>query len=216
MVYNPHADTPQWLLSFQRSGDCWPALTLNASSGILLQTREEIRSSAVSLLSFRNYLFARQASLLVKQARVNELAQRSLGFLHNCINELSILEVTFTEEGSTSCWVFASCLEILRTICGHGQGSPINPSTTNGNLSNNAGSDKGIDKPVTASKVGRGKASAGDPHNSPTAMSASDFSVHTASLWDYAREKVSLYLFCTESLNIIIIKFFHSTFIFNI
>ncbi len=119
------------------------------------------------------------------------MAQRSLGYLHNCINELSILEVTFTEEGATSCWVFASCLEILRTIFGHGQGSsPTTPGTTNGNSTEAAAAAaQAVAKP---SKGGRKKSSAGEVHANPNLMSASDFSVHTASLWDYAREKVSL------------------------
>jgi len=101
----------------------------------------------------------------VKQKRVNELAQRSLAFLHNAINELSILDVNFTEEGATSAWVFVSALEILGTVCGYGQGS-VHLGTLNGN-------------------------GFGDHSNSNnTAMSPADFSVHTASLWDYAREQL--------------------------
>ena len=122
----------------------------------------------MSLLNFRNYLFARQAALLVKQNRITELAQRSLGFLHNCINELNILDVTFSEEGAISCWVFVSCLEILATICGYGS-SQHNQNESNGTDNKNHKNDQ---------------------NSQQSTMHAADFSVHTASLWDYAREKV--------------------------
>ncbi|CAG7714125.1 unnamed protein product [Allacma fusca] len=181
-VLNSHlTDTPQWLLSFQRYGDRWPALNLTPSTAnaILSFIRDTIRNSTVSLLNFRNYLFARQAGLLVKQARVNELAQRSLGFLHNCINELCILDVSFSEEGAISCWVFVSCLEILSVICGHGHGSPPPDQLT-----------KGQDKSNETKRFGnKNNDFQQGVHHS--AMQATDFSVHTAGLWDYAREKVS-------------------------
>src|SRR3982751_6694241 len=92
------SDTPQWLLSFQRSRERWPALNLSITQPEMEQIRTDIRNSSVSLLVFRNYLFSRQASLIVKLNKMNELAQRSLGFLHNCINELAILDVVLTEE----------------------------------------------------------------------------------------------------------------------
>jgi hypothetical protein len=136
----------------------------------------------VSLLNFRNYLFTRQATLLVQQKRINELAQRSLGFLHNCINELSILDVTFSEEGAMSSWVFVSCLEVLEVICDHGQSQPL----VNGNILNNTDSAK------KSARSGAGH-TAHQQHNQ-NLMLASDFSVHTASIWDYAREKVRKYL----------------------
>ena len=178
------ADTPQWLLSFQRYGDHWPALTLSSSDStqILNHIRETIRNSTVSLLNFRNYLFTRQATLLVQQKRINELAQRSLGFLHNCINELSILDVTFSEEGALSAWVFVSCLEVLEVICDHGQTPPL----VNGNVlhSNDAAAVKG-------GKSAKGGVSQAANQQHQNLMLASDFSVHTANIWDYAREKVN-------------------------
>lgn len=134
----------------------------------------------MSLLNFRNYLFARQALLLIKQRRLNELAQRSLGFLHNCINELAILDVAFSEEGAVSCWVFVSCLEILDTICGHGQ-KPVS-GAQNDSLNSGQNNNSGLEKDIKQSSA---------QHQPYIFMIASDFSVHTAHLWDYAREKVS-------------------------
>ena len=42
------------------------------------------------------------------------MASRSLGFLHNCVQEISILELAHPP-GSIACWTFLSCLEILLT-----------------------------------------------------------------------------------------------------
>ena len=43
-----------------------------------------------------------------------QMARRSLSFLHNCIHELGILDVS-APEGSVAVWIFLSCLEILLT-----------------------------------------------------------------------------------------------------
>ncbi|ODN03761.1 Trafficking protein particle complex subunit 10, partial [Orchesella cincta] len=185
-VLNSHlTDTPQWLLSFQRYGDRWPALSLATNLTCLSEIRETVRNSSVSLLNFRNYLFARQALLLIKQNRLNELAQRSLSFLHNCINELAILDVAFSEEGAVSCWVFVSCLEILSTICGHGQ----TPGTVTSQQNNLKSSLESQDK-VTSHDNKQQTNPANTQHHPYIFMTASDFSVHTAHLWDYAREKL--------------------------
>lgn len=179
-------DTPQWLLSFQRYGDRWPALTLSSSdsSKIVNQIRDTIKNSTVSLLNFRNYLFTRQATLLVQQKRINELAQRSIGFLHNCINELSILDVNFSEEGALNSWIFVSCLEALEVICDHGQGSQT--------LINGLSDSDAANKVRRSPSKGPTTAPNQQPTHQQNMMLASDFSVHTAGIWDYAREKVSL------------------------
>lgn len=182
-LFDTCIDTPQWLLSFQRYGDRWPALSLSRNLTCLSDIRETVRNSTVSLLNFRNYLFARQALLLLKQHRLNELAQRSLSFLHNCINELAILDVAFSEEGAVSCWVFVSCLEILSTICGHGQGG----SQGIQNVSSNA---RGCADNLQESQLDRQPSANPAMYQPYIFMTASDFSVHTAHLWDYAREKV--------------------------
>lgn len=43
-----------------------------------------------------------------------QVAERTLPYLHNCIRELSLLDVVMTP-GASACWVFLSCLEILQT-----------------------------------------------------------------------------------------------------
>lgn len=43
-----------------------------------------------------------------------QVAERTLPFLHNCIRELSLLDVTYPQ-GAVACWVFLSCIEILQT-----------------------------------------------------------------------------------------------------
>lgn len=86
-------DTPQWLNEFSRTCDSWMGLTLSKSAN--KKKRELIAKSKASLLDLRNYLFSRQCSLLLLLFRPWEIAQRTLPFLHNCINELQILEVSF-------------------------------------------------------------------------------------------------------------------------
>ena len=41
-----------------------------------------------------------------------QVAKRCLSFLHNVIQELEILEVACTPDGSVACWVFLSILEV--------------------------------------------------------------------------------------------------------
>lgn len=43
-----------------------------------------------------------------------QVAQRCLPFLHNCINELKILEIS-SPPGAVACWIFLCCLEVLHT-----------------------------------------------------------------------------------------------------
>ncbi len=41
-----------------------------------------------------------------------QMANRSLSFLHNCIQEVEILEVSYPS-GAVSCWILLSCLEVI-------------------------------------------------------------------------------------------------------
>ena len=45
------------------------------------------------------------------------MAKRSLSFLHNCVQEVSILEVSYPP-GAVSCWILLSCLEVHYSIYG--------------------------------------------------------------------------------------------------
>lgn len=127
----------------------------------------------------------------MKQRRLNELAQRSLAFLHICINELNILDVTFSEEGSISCWVFVSCLEILGTISNQNL-AILSATNANSSMTNNKLEE---DSEVNSSQVEINDGTKRKGKTPQHHANQLDFSVHTASLWDYAREKV-LQIFC--------------------
>lgn len=105
-------ETPSWLTQFQSPLDSWDGLCL--SSGVNLKERSKIENNSVSLLQFRNYLFSRQCAMLLFANKPSEVAERTLPFLHNCIRELSLLDVTYPQ-GAVACWVFLSCIEILHT-----------------------------------------------------------------------------------------------------
>ncbi|XP_054271357.1 trafficking protein particle complex subunit 10-like [Macrosteles quadrilineatus] len=105
-------DTPKWLSGFQAAIDQWPGLSL--SKTIDVEARKKIQQSDISLLQFRSYLFSRQCSILMATCKPWEIAQRCLPFLHNCINELRILEVD-SPEGAVASWIFLCCLEVLDT-----------------------------------------------------------------------------------------------------
>lgn len=66
----------------------------------------------ISLLDFRNYLYARQCHLLCLLNKPWELASRALPFLQTAVAELNMLEISMTP-GGIACWVFLSVLEIL-------------------------------------------------------------------------------------------------------
>ncbi|KAI0210479.1 Trafficking protein particle complex subunit 10 [Lamellibrachia satsuma] len=104
--------------------------------------RAAIRKNEASLLEFRNYLFSRQCTLLFLLSRPGEVAQRSIVFMHNCVQELSSLKIEMVP-GAKECWIFLSCMEVLK-------------------------------KCELFSKHGKMEV----------------YSLHTASLWDYARTKL--------------------------
>lgn len=41
-----------------------------------------------------------------------QVANRTLPFIHNCLNEIRILEVYYPD-GALACWIFLCCLEII-------------------------------------------------------------------------------------------------------
>ncbi|BES93279.1 Foie gras liver health family 1 [Nesidiocoris tenuis] len=105
-------ETPEWLAQFQSSLDSWDGLSI--TTGVILKERTRIQENKASLLQFRNYLFSRQCAMLLYSNKPSEVAERTLPYLHNCIRELSLLDVVMTP-GASACWVFLSCLEILQT-----------------------------------------------------------------------------------------------------
>ncbi|KAJ9595260.1 hypothetical protein L9F63_013448, partial [Diploptera punctata] len=105
-------DTPEWLSSFQCPFNNWPGLVLNQT--VNQAQRSLLKDCKASLLEFRSYLFSRQCAMLLLTFKPWEIAQRSLPFLHNCIKELDILEIS-APPGAVACWVFLCCLEVLHT-----------------------------------------------------------------------------------------------------
>lgn len=108
-------DTANWLGSFCAPVRCWNGLLLRRP--IDMEKRDLIQRGEASLLDLRSYLFSRQCTLLIFLQRPWEVTQRALELLHNCVQELRLLEVSVLE-GALDCWVFLSCLEVLHRIEG--------------------------------------------------------------------------------------------------
>ncbi|XP_020782651.1 trafficking protein particle complex subunit 10 [Boleophthalmus pectinirostris] len=108
-------DTANWLGSFCAPVKCWNGLLLRRP--IDMEKRDLIQKGEASLLDLRSYLFSRQCTLLIFLQRPWEVTQRALELLHNCVQELRLLEVSVLE-GALDCWVFLSCLEVLHRIEG--------------------------------------------------------------------------------------------------
>ncbi|KAF3694602.1 Trafficking protein particle complex subunit 10 Epilepsy holoprosencephaly candidate 1 protein [Channa argus] len=108
-------DTANWLGSFCAPVQNWSGLLLRRP--IDMEKRDGIQRGEASLLDLRSYLFSRQCTLLIFLQRPWEVTQRALELLHNCVQELRLLEVSVLE-GALDCWVFLSCLEVLHRIEG--------------------------------------------------------------------------------------------------
>ncbi|XP_033120524.1 trafficking protein particle complex subunit 10-like [Anneissia japonica] len=110
VINSQAAKAPEWLNNFNGNCTRWDGLDL--SRPINQQIRELIKTGKPTLLDIRNYLFSRQCVLLLFLNRPLEVANRTIAFLHNCVQELRILEITMPT-GSVDCWVLLSSLEIL-------------------------------------------------------------------------------------------------------
>ena len=93
MFLNFALDTSEWIFQVKENAcTTWDGLCL--SQPINVEKRQLIKKNDCSLLDFRNYLFSRQCTLLFLMFRPWEVAQRSIQFMHNCIKELDMLEVS--------------------------------------------------------------------------------------------------------------------------
>ncbi|MEQ2311533.1 Trafficking protein particle complex subunit 10 [Ameca splendens] len=108
-------DAANWLGSFCAPVHNWSGLLLRRP--IDMEKRDSIQHGEASLLDLRSYLFSRQCTLLIFLQRPWEVTQRALELLHNCVQELRLLEVSVID-GALDCWVFLSCLEVLHRIEG--------------------------------------------------------------------------------------------------
>ncbi|KAM4699256.1 trafficking protein particle complex subunit 10 isoform 2-T2 [Discoglossus pictus] len=108
-------DGANWLSSFCQPVQSWDGLALRKP--IDMEKRDLIQRGRATLLDLRSYLFSRQCTLLLFLQRPWEVANRALELLHNCVQELKLLEVS-VPPGALDCWVFLSCLEVLQRIEG--------------------------------------------------------------------------------------------------
>ncbi|KAM3933333.1 trafficking protein particle complex subunit 10 [Leptodactylus fuscus] len=108
-------DGANWLSSFCQPVQSWDGLALRKP--IDMEKRDLIQRRSANLLELRSYLFSRQCTLLLFLQRPWEVAARALELLHNCVQELRLLEVA-VPPGALDCWVFLSCLEVLQRIEG--------------------------------------------------------------------------------------------------
>ncbi|XP_065222101.1 trafficking protein particle complex subunit 10 isoform X2 [Planococcus citri] len=101
---------PKWLRSFQNPVDSWSGILLTCK--VNQNCRLSLLSHSISLLDFRCYLFSRQAAMLLFTSKPWEIAHRTLPFIHNCLNEIKILEIEYPN-GAIACWIFLCCFEII-------------------------------------------------------------------------------------------------------
>jgi len=86
-------DNAPWLNVFSKHpATNWDGLCLLPA--VNAEKRKLIVCGKASLLDLRNYLFSRQCQLLLELDRPSEICHRSMPFMHNCIKELNILQVT--------------------------------------------------------------------------------------------------------------------------
>lgn len=85
-------DGANWLSSFCQPVQSWDGLSLRKP--IDMEKRDMIQKRRANLLELRSYLFSRQCTLLLFLQRPWEVANRALELLHNCVQELRLLEVS--------------------------------------------------------------------------------------------------------------------------
>lgn len=85
-------DGANWLTFFCQPVRSWNGLILRKP--IDMEKRELIQNQEATLLDLRSYLFSRQCTLLIFLQRPWEVSQRALELLHNCVQELKLLEVS--------------------------------------------------------------------------------------------------------------------------
>lgn len=101
----------QWLAYFKRPLTAFHGICLSRADKF--EMRQKIRNEGVSLLEFRNYLFERQAYLLLTCNEIPEIAKRLLGFLFSTLREVEYIKLD-CQEGALSCWEFVCALEVLQ------------------------------------------------------------------------------------------------------
>nr|NP_650431.1 shal interactor of Di-Leucine motif [Drosophila melanogaster]Q9VFB7.1 RecName: Full=Trafficking protein particle complex subunit 10; AltName: Full=Shal Interactor of Di-Leucine Motif; AltName: Full=Trafficking protein particle complex subunit TMEM1; AltName: Full=Transport protein particle subunit TMEM1; Short=TRAPP subunit TMEM1 [Drosophila melanogaster]AAF55143.1 shal interactor of Di-Leucine motif [Drosophila melanogaster]AAM49960.1 LD45339p [Drosophila melanogaster]ACL90995.1 CG6623-PA [ len=101
----------QWLNHFRKPLDAFHGICLTRADKF--EMRNKIRDEGVSLLEFRNYLFERQAYLLLTCNDIPEIAKRLLNFLFSTLREVELIKLE-CQEGALCCWEFVCALEVLQ------------------------------------------------------------------------------------------------------
>ncbi|KAH8332437.1 hypothetical protein KR074_003361, partial [Drosophila pseudoananassae] len=101
----------QWLNYFRKPLDSFHGICLTRPDKF--EMRAKIRDEGVSLLEFRNYLFERQAYLLLTCNDIPEIAKRLLNFLFSTLREVEFIKLE-CQEGALCCWEFVCALEVLQ------------------------------------------------------------------------------------------------------
>ncbi|EDV48965.1 trafficking protein particle complex subunit 10 isoform X2 [Drosophila erecta] len=101
----------QWVNHFRKPLDAFHGICLTRADKF--EMRKKIRDEGVSLLEFRNYLFERQAYLLLTCNDIPEIAKRLLNFLFSTLREVEFIKLE-CQEGALCCWEFVCALEVLQ------------------------------------------------------------------------------------------------------
>ena len=67
------SDAPDWLEAFQTAPNDWSGACLDAGHRFNAGLRQRIAARRMSVIDFRNYLFARQCCLLLASAKTTEV-----------------------------------------------------------------------------------------------------------------------------------------------
>lgn len=67
-------EAPKWLLAFQATPNNWSGVCLNPGSPFNFELRQKIQEHTMSVIDFRNYLFARQSALLLISSKPAEVS----------------------------------------------------------------------------------------------------------------------------------------------
>uniref|UniRef100_A0A0P6GFC0 Trafficking protein particle complex subunit n=1 Tax=Daphnia magna TaxID=35525 RepID=A0A0P6GFC0_9CRUS len=111
-------DAPDWLLAFQATPNNWSGVCLNPKTPFNMELRQKIQNHTMSVIDFRNYLFARQSALLLISSKPAEVARRCLSYVQSYMYELKLLNVN-TVDGAIPTWILLTCLQVLSTCQSH-------------------------------------------------------------------------------------------------
>lgn len=99
-----------WLKNFRGPISYFHGISLTRPDKF--EMREKIFKGEVTILDFRNYIFERQAHLLLTTESQAEVAERLLDFLFSTLREVDFIKLE-APEGALACWQFVCALDVL-------------------------------------------------------------------------------------------------------